>query len=60
MSWWVLQPQPSPSPLTASLLTLTSSYLLLSETYRPVSAVDKAGPTGNTADLHSANPRFLS
>jgi hypothetical protein len=59
MSWWSLQPPPSTFPLTASLLTLSSSYLLLCETYRPVSAVDKAGLTGNAADLHSAKPRFL-
>ena len=60
MSWWGLQPPSARFPLTASLFTLTSSYLLLSETYRPVSVVDKAGTTGNVADLHSANPRFLS
>jgi len=55
-----LQPPPTPFPLTAALLILTSSYLLHNETYRTVSAVDKAGPTGEAANLHSAKPRFLS
>jgi hypothetical protein len=40
-------------------LTLTSSYLLPSETNRPARAADNAGPTANATHLHSANTRFL-
>ena len=47
VSWWGLQTPHTLFPLTVSLLTLTSSYLLLSDTYRPASVADKAGPTGN-------------